>query len=732
MKNTKVKKGFKLEIKKTNVMNKSSKRGIFLVIGILFSISLLLIPSNGYAEEINVKSVGVEKTAIITLTNDAVKEVKTFRIWLSQNANFESFKTEKGWIGEKTPQGVIIFTSSEPIKENESVKFGIKTDNSNPVVNWKVLDQTNTVIDTGVVITTEIKAVIENPEIVMNQNSGEILTESTFKIIPNKPNSGSTIRVTGDQFGSLQVFDFYINEQKIGNFETDENGFFITTMQIPDIKISERVDFKIKDKDGGEKIVSLRLGDFENRIPELKNIKLTIEGIAKTVFRGEILEVYGTAIPGSAVTIKIIDPQGVVTNTRTAEVNTIGNWKLSEPINISFDAPFGKYSVVISDGKNQSLKYWNIETNKVIIIGPTKQMFEAGELIKFEGTVLPNLPVELILENHLGDQLSSDIVEVDSTGSIQFEYQTIENEDKEGTWTLIVTQGKNKEFSYVGYDEVPITPTNLTFDKSNYKQGDNAVINFIGKPMDKLKMIIITPSGGIQGQEIQIQLKSDGRAEYELSLSGYTSGIYTAVIQKGNSQNNETFSVGLVMGSGTIDAKITQSEYETGERILLLGKTNPNSLLTATLIDPNGKEIKMLDIASNNVGMFTEERLRVPSNGELGTWQIKVSSGSNSDVIEFNVFSQITEGMTVSVTEKIKSSEILKIEITASHKTSITIEIWDPSGNKIDNTLSCNTTKEFICETFWTVPQEIVPGTYTIKVNDAISSDQATFEVIPN
>ena len=42
---------------------------------------------------------------------------KVFRIWLSQNANFESFKTEKGWVGEKTPQGVIIFTSSESIKQ---------------------------------------------------------------------------------------------------------------------------------------------------------------------------------------------------------------------------------------------------------------------------------------------------------------------------------------------------------------------------------------------------------------------------------------------------------------------------------------------------------------------------------------------------------------------------------------------------------------------------------------
>ena len=54
-------------------MNKSSKRGIILATVILFSISLILIPSNAYAEEINVKSLGVDKTTIITLTNDAVK-----------------------------------------------------------------------------------------------------------------------------------------------------------------------------------------------------------------------------------------------------------------------------------------------------------------------------------------------------------------------------------------------------------------------------------------------------------------------------------------------------------------------------------------------------------------------------------------------------------------------------------------------------------------------------------
>ena len=186
------------------------------------------------------------------------------------------------------------------------------------------------------------------------------------------------------------------------------------------------------------------------------------------------------------------------------------------------------------------------------------------------------------------------------------------------------------------------------------------------------------------------------------------------------------------MGSGTIDAKTTQSEYETGERILLLGKTNPNSLLTATLIDPTGKEIKSIEVPSNNVGMFTEERLRIPSNAQLGVWKINVSSGSNLDVIEFTVFSKLTEGMSVSVSEVVEIGEILKIEIVASHKTSITMEIFGPSGNQIDKPLSCNTTKEFLCETFWSVSEDLIPGTYTIKVNDAISSDETTFEIIPN
>jgi len=87
-------------------MNKSSTRGIFLSITLLFSLVLIVIPSNAYAEEINVKSFAFEETAIIEFTNDSNEQVNTFRIWLGSDFSFKSFKTEKGWVGEKNPQGV--------------------------------------------------------------------------------------------------------------------------------------------------------------------------------------------------------------------------------------------------------------------------------------------------------------------------------------------------------------------------------------------------------------------------------------------------------------------------------------------------------------------------------------------------------------------------------------------------------------------------------------------------
>jgi hypothetical protein len=127
--------------------------------------------------------------------------------------------------------------------------------------------------------------------------------------------------------------------------------------------------------------------------------------------------------------------------------------------------------------------------------------------------------------------------------------------------------------------------------------------------------------------------------------------------------------------------------------------------------------------------MFSEERLRIPSDAQIGIWKITITSGSNLDKVEFNVFSATEEGMDVKSTEKVLVGDLLKIWISASHKTSIIIEIADTEGNIVQE-LTCNTTKEFKCETFWSIPKDAIPGTYTIKAYDAISSSETTFEIM--
>ena len=125
-----------------------------------------------------------------------------------------------------------------------------------------------------------------------------------------------------------QFYDFYIDTKKIGSFETDNKGYFMTTMKIPETEIKDRVDFKIKNNQGEEKIVSLRLGDSKNRITQFNEIKISINGINNIVYRGDILEISGTATPGTAIITEIKDPQQNIINSRTAKVDGTGNWKL--------------------------------------------------------------------------------------------------------------------------------------------------------------------------------------------------------------------------------------------------------------------------------------------------------------------------------------------------------------------------------------------------------------------
>jgi len=223
-------------MKQMVLMSNSSLKGIFLSLILIFALSVISNTINAYAEdEISVKSFAFEKGTIIEFTNEGKEDVFSFRIWLGSDYSFESFKTEKGWLGEKTPVGVIIFTSAESVKQGESVKFGVKTNESKPGINWKALDKKGEQIDIG-------KSIADDwaDNVLISGNTGKgILENSFFRIIPDKPNAGGFIRVMGDNFGSSQQFEFFINTKKLGFFDTDKKGQFMTTFQIPDNQKAE-------------------------------------------------------------------------------------------------------------------------------------------------------------------------------------------------------------------------------------------------------------------------------------------------------------------------------------------------------------------------------------------------------------------------------------------------------------------------------------------------------------
>ena len=52
------------------------------------------------------------------------------------------------------------------------------------------------------------------------------------------------------------------------------------------------------------------------------------------------------------------------------------------------------------------------------------------------------------------------------------------------------------------------------------------------------------------------------------------------------------------------------------------------------------------------------------------------------------------------------------------------MQIIDKNQIVLDN-LNCNTTSEFKCEIFWTIPQDTIPGTYTVKADNVLDSAEA-------
>ena len=699
----------------------------------LLSISFLSISDYiAYAEnEIIVNSIGFENSTVLEFKNSRGNntEIDSVRIWLGDGNSFQSFKTEKGWMGKNTPQGVIIFTTQDSIRPGESVKFGIKTLVEKPSVNWKALDSNGNIIKTAKTVTStessDVTNITDVPEVNQPESVG-LKDVSTFRLIPDKLSPGSDFRLLGTNFVPNQSLTFYIDGNLTKSFSTDSKGNFLLTSKISEQADPGRTEFSITDSVGAEKEISIRLIESDKRLI-LKTSEVILANTPSNVTRGDTILLQGTGTPETTLTITARQ------STETISINTIitkpsGEWSFENlfPPDIGLET----VTITISDGKSEVSRNIDVISSKKITINSGEPRYEQGDVVTFSGNAIANQNLLVSLEDPKGAEVFSNIITVDPSGIISFDVP-ISKTSMKGTYILYSNQGDEESITVVGIGEDPVEVIVVNTSKLNYSTNESVIVTIQGMPNASVSLIIIDEASKERLSD-SVELGPDGFLIYEFSASDLSSGAFSIELRQGKARGDTVFTIGLTSGSGPIEMQTTKDNYKPGESILVMGNTGKNSLITVTLHDTADNILKKIETFSNKEGAFRTDKFRIPNDPLIGEWTVKAKSGGNIAEYKITVAAQLENVIVLVDKESLaySHSEIVNISgAGATEGTSLKLEFFDINGDSISDTLTIYATNTGEYRTSWIIPDDIEPGPVEIRVTSTGNTSSITITV---
>jgi len=631
-----------------NYMKIQRKSSFFIIMLLILPIfaSFMILEINAM-EDISVTTKGFENTVIIEFENGKVDalNIKTIRIWISADNSFKSFKSEPGWSGAKYSDGQLLqFTASDVLKPGELVKFGVITDKKVSGINWKAIADNGNEIGPEKVKIMEISQtpiIVEsvNAEKENIQQTGEMLY-GTKTFIPDNLRTGSNIRLVGDGFSPGQTHQFYLNDEFLKSAESDSQGNFITTINIPSTVNVGLNEFKIINDLGDSQISNVKINEQKNRLIKAGQIvhEFQINSVPESINLDEMLSISGLGQPSSPVLITIKN-EDVLETIQVVNIGVNGEWLFEKSINTDDD--LGERTVIIRNDFQSTIKNVNFVTNQLFNISVFTTTTDSEDVFVLTGMAQPNKDLTLSIKNPDDDIIRFDILKIDESGEIKYEFPRDES-FMEGTYVLRATQNEITQVSLFtlgtsSYDRVVVY-----LDKMNFKANTESKLTILGPPSTELTLNIFDPSDTRKFTET-IVTNSIGTKTFELDLTGYSSGVYKAVISNPTYQDTAKFSIGLSSGSGAISFSSTKPDYSPGESMLIIGNTGANSLLNISLLDPNGIIIDKFEIFTDKEGGFTTEMLGIPSNAAPGIWQIKAQSGLDHKEQVINVVTNNNE-----------------------------------------------------------------------------------------
>ncbi len=637
-----------------NYMKVRSKGSFFIAMLLILSFftsfailevnALCLKDSSGictdFEVDIPVSAKGFENTIIIEFENgeqNTVK-IKTINIWLAKGNSFQVVKQELGWNSKPYGDGQgLTFSTSEVLNPGESVKFGVVTAKKVNAINWKIIDENQNQIGpekTKIVEISQTPIIVERTDVEVDnvQQTGDILY-GTKKFIPDNLRTGSNMRLVGNGFSSEQTLQFYLNDKFLKSTESDAQGNFITTIKIPDSIGTGISKFKIVDELGSSQISSVKINEQQNRLIKEGQViqEFKINNMPESVTLDNMLSISGVGHPSKPVLITIKN-EDVIETIQVIDIGVNGEWNFQK--SITTDDELGDRTIIIRNDFNETSRNVSIVTGQLFTISVFTATTDLGDVFVLTGTALPNEDLSLLIKNPDDDTIRFDVLKIDKSGEIKYEFPN--NEYEQGTYVLKATQNNVTQVSLFTLGTTSYDRVVVYLEKMNFKANSTSKLTILGPPSTALTLNIFDPSDNRKFTE-SIKTNSIGTKTFEFDLTGYSSGVYKAVVSNPTYQDTAKFSVGLSAGSGAINFSSTQTEYSPGESILIIGNTGANSLLNIFLIDPNGEIIYKGEIFTDKEGGFTTEMLGIPSNAESGIWQIQAQSGLDHKEMEITV-----------------------------------------------------------------------------------------------
>jgi len=594
----------------------------------------------GFEVDISVSAKGFENTIIMEFENgeqNTVK-IKTINIWLAKGNSFQVVKQELGWNSKPYGDGQgLTFSTSEVLNPGESMKFGVVTAKKVNAINWKVIDENQNQIGpekTKIVEISQTPIIVESTYVEVDnvQQTGDILY-GTKKFIPDNLRTGSNMRLVGNGFSSEQTLQFYLNDKFLKSTESDVQGNFITTIKIPDSIGTGISKFKIVDELGSSQISSVKINEQQNRLIKEGQViqEFKINNMPESITIDNTLSISGVGHPSKPVLITIKNEDTIET-IQVVNIGVNGEWDFQKPI--TADDELGDRTIIIRNDFNETSRDLSIVTGQLFTISVFTTTTDLGDVFLLTGSALPNEDLALIIKNPDDDTIRFDVLKIDESGEIKYEFPSSGHAD--GTYILKATQNNVTQVSLFTLGTTSYDRVVVYLEKMNFKANSQSVLTILGPPSTDLTLNIFDPSDNRKFTE-SIKTNSVGTKTFEFDLTGYSSGVYKAVVSNPTYQDTAKFSVGLSAGSGTINFSSTQTEYSPGESILIIGNTGANSLLNIFLIDPDGEIIYKGEIFTDKEGGFTTEMLGIPSNAESGIWQIQAQSGLDHKEMEITV-----------------------------------------------------------------------------------------------